>query len=88
VQGGKAGARGAKAVDFEQQGTCEDGEFTIVRKGSPFQIRIFFPLSKNTLAWIYCICVQIKKEFSVQVKKKPCVGIRTMHLFLVHQSSW
>ncbi len=35
-----------------------------------------------------CLCVQNKKEFSVQVKHKPRVGIRNMPLFLVHQSSW
>jgi hypothetical protein len=33
-------------------------------------------------------CVQNKKEFSVQAKKKPRVGTRNMRLFLVHLSSW
>ncbi len=40
-EGGEGAARGAKAVDFEQ-GTCEDGEFATMNKGSPFQVRIFF----------------------------------------------
>jgi hypothetical protein len=67
-----------------------DGEFTAMKKGSPFQVLYFFQQIANTHLLDFG-CVQSKKELSVQVKagkNKPRVGIQNMRLFLVHQSSW
>ncbi len=64
-----------------------------MNKGPPFQVRVFlfFFLSLstvNTHLTVICLCVQNRKELSVQVKNKLCVRIRIMRLVLVHQSTW
>ncbi len=63
-------------------------EFNTMNKGPPFQLRVFLSflslfLKVNMHPPVICLRVQNKKELSVQVKNKPCVGIQIVHLFLV-----
>ncbi len=84
--GGEGKARGTSSVD-PKQGTWVDGEFTAMKNGTPIQVLYFFQQIAN-MHLLDFVCVQNKREFSVQVKNKPHVGIQNMRLFLVHQSSW
>jgi hypothetical protein len=56
-------------------------------KGIGFPSKLLL-LAKSKYHPLDLMCVQNKKEFSVQVKNKPRVKIQNMHLFLVHQFSW
>ncbi len=82
--GGEGIARGARTVDFKQE-TWEDGEFTAMNKGLPFQVRYF--CLKNMHPPDFFVCAN-KKEFSVKVKNNPHIEIQAMRLFLIHQFSW
>jgi hypothetical protein len=51
--GGEGNVRGTRAVDFKQ-GTWKDGEFTPMKKLSPFQVSNF--ISANTHPLDFCVC--------------------------------
>jgi hypothetical protein len=86
--GGEGKCKGCKAVDFEQE-TRVDGTFATMKEGLPSQVNGYLILINRKSAPILnvCMCLNLK-EFSVQVKNKPNVEIRNMHLFLVQESSW
>jgi hypothetical protein len=58
-----------------------------MKKRSPFQVSYFIQQIAYTHPLDF-MCVKNKKEFSVQVKNKPRIGIQNMRLFLVYWTSW